>query len=317
MSTKTHHFKLGLFVISTVLMLIAGIIVLSAHLFVQDTLLLETYIDESVQGLSVGSPVMQRGVQIGTVKTITFVPQEYDMYYGTTEFFTYSKYVMVIMAIDRSTFPDMLEPDDIRLITKQWVASGLRLKLSYQGITGIAYVEADYVDDPQRYEPMKITWTPRNLYIPAMPSIFRSFTQSLDGIFETLDGIDFEGLAVTLNETLVSIKQLIAEAQIAETREDLAGLMADLRETNKYVQGLMDKSKGPEGGVSIPDAIAQFDRTLKRMEQFITAQQSEVEEIMANLRMASGNIRGMTETIKRYPSQLLFGDVPEPPEVAK
>ncbi|MCK4958127.1 MAG: MCE family protein [Planctomycetes bacterium] len=317
MSTKTHHFKLGLFVICTVLMLIAGIIVLSARLFVQDTLLLETYIDESVQGLSVGSPVMQRGVQIGSVKTITFVPGEYDMQYGSTEFFTYSKYVMVIMAIDRSTFPDILEPGDIRLITKQWIANGLRLKLSYQGITGIAYVEADYVDDPQRYEPMKITWKPRNLYIPSMPSIFRSFTQSIDGIFETLNGIDFEELAVTLDETLVSIKQLIADAQVAETREDLAGLMADLRETNKYVQGLMDESKGLDGGVNIPDAIAQFSRTLKRIEQFVTAQQSEVEDIMANLRIASGNLRNMTETLKRHPSQLLFGDAPEHPEVVK
>lgn len=317
MSTKTHHFKLGLFVISTVLMLVAGIVILSAHLFVQDTLLLETYIDESVQGLSVGSPVMQRGVQIGSVKTITFVPREYDMRYGTTEFFTYSKYVMVIMAISRSTFPEMLEPEDIRLLVKQWVAIGLRLKLSYQGITGIAYVEADYVDDPQRYEPMKITWSPRNLYIPAMPSIFRSFTQSLDGIFETLNGIDFEGLAVTLNETLVSVKQLIADAQIAETREELSGLMADLRETNKYVQGLLDKSKGLNGGVNIPDAIDQFSRTLKRMEQFVAAQQSDVEDIMANLRIASANLRNMTESLKRHPSQLLFGDAPGHPEVVK
>ena len=73
MATKANYFKIGLFVLATTGILTAGGIVLSSGFLTRETLLFETYIDESVQGLSVGSSVLHRGVQIGTVKQITFL----------------------------------------------------------------------------------------------------------------------------------------------------------------------------------------------------------------------------------------------------
>jgi len=52
MSANTNYFKLGVFVLCAIGILIAAIIVLSSGLLGSDAILLETYIDESVQGLS-------------------------------------------------------------------------------------------------------------------------------------------------------------------------------------------------------------------------------------------------------------------------
>ncbi len=195
MSTKANYLKIGVFVICTVIVLVAGTIVLSAGILKRDTLMLETYINESVQGLSVGSPVMRNGVQIGRVKEITFVTHvpEYGQSYGTEGFDTYSKYVMLVMVIDKSTFLPVPENEQIRVIVERWIQNGLRLKLSYQGITGIAYVEADF--DMGRYLPMEIGWEPKYIYIPSAPSMFISFTQSIERVFKLIESIKFDEIS--------------------------------------------------------------------------------------------------------------------------
>ena len=284
----------------------------------QNVFWLETYIDESVQGLSIGSPVMQRGVQIGSVKEITFVPNEYPMYYGTEEYGKYGKYVMVIMAIERENFMDLPQDDMVAktILNRLIEENGLRLKLAYQGITGVAYVEADYVD-PQRYEPMEIGWEPKRTYIPSAPSTLWSFTQSVDTILQKLDSIDFQATATLLDQTLDSINNAVADANIPATRQELVGLFSEIRETNKFVLMLMDESKGDESAVNIPQTIAQFNKTLKRMDDFVSGQQGEVEEVMANIKRVSANLRELTEYAKKYPSQVLFGSPPSRSEVIK
>ncbi|HEV57950.1 MAG TPA: MCE family protein, partial [Phycisphaerales bacterium] len=184
MKTKANYFKIGVFVLLVLGMLIAGLIALSARELIRDTIALETYIDESVLGLSVGSPVMQRGVQIGTVRQISFVPQEYGPELGElsdSAFQKYNRYVLVVAEVNRAALPSLPHNNEVANVIRESVANGLRLKISPQGITGIYYLEADYFD-PQRYPYIPVPWTPKRYYIPWAPSTLTSFTQSADRI---------------------------------------------------------------------------------------------------------------------------------------
>lgn len=272
--------------------------------------------DESVQGLSVGSPVLYRGVQIGTVKQITFLPRGYpeQIPYDSEAYHKYSRYVLVIMAVDRSNFPRDADDDTIRTIIKGWVLNGLRLKLAYQGITGISYMEADYIE-PQRQtdKPIDLEWEPKNIYIPAAPSLFKNLADSIESILKTLDTIDFEGIADSVVGTLDTIKVAVAEAEVPQLRAEVIGLMTDLRETNRLVMDMLDKSRSPDG-VNIPETIAQLDKTLRRLDKFVVIQQSEIEEILTNVRRTTENLRELTENLKKYPGFLIGGP---PAEVSK
>ncbi len=46
---------------------------------------------------------------------------------------------------------------------------GLRARIAAAGITGVYYVELDFVD-PERFPAMGVPWEPRHTYIPAIPS---------------------------------------------------------------------------------------------------------------------------------------------------
>lgn len=319
MSTKANHFKIGVFIISTIVLVVICIVVLSAGALTRDVIAMETYINESVQGLSVGSPVKRRGVLIGSVKTISFVSQEYTKKLAPPEFDRYSKYVMVTMAIDRAAFPDAVGKYDTlaRKRIEQWVQkTGLRLKLAYEGITGIAYLEVDYVD-PDRFPPVPLAWEPDSLYIPSAPSLFANFTQSIDSIFQVLDRIDFVGGAESMKQAFATFDQAVKDVQVDKLREEMLGLMSELRETNQAVLAMVDQPEKTKQPVRIPETVARLDMLLERMDKFVMSQESELYEIITNIREATENLRDLTGSAKEYPAQFIFGSPPTRSETVK
>ena len=63
MSAKANYFKIGVFTLSSAALALVGIVVLGAGTLFERSIMMETYIDESVQGLDVGAPIKFRGVK--------------------------------------------------------------------------------------------------------------------------------------------------------------------------------------------------------------------------------------------------------------
>src|SRR5882724_11390827 len=77
MHRATNDFKLGLFVLGGIFLLVAGLLALGARRYFEPKSLFETYVAGDVDGLAVGSPVELRGVQVGRVTRIDFSWNEY------------------------------------------------------------------------------------------------------------------------------------------------------------------------------------------------------------------------------------------------
>ena len=70
MSAKANYFKIGVFILSAAALAVVGVIVLGAGALFEKKIIMETYFDESVQGLGIGAPVKYRGVTVGSVEHI-------------------------------------------------------------------------------------------------------------------------------------------------------------------------------------------------------------------------------------------------------
>src|SRR5919201_6783238 len=92
---NTRYFRIGVFVITAIVIGVIGVVVLGGGKFFQKTNIIETYIDESVQGLDIGSPVKFRGVPVGNVEQISLTSVEYS---------TRRRYVLVRAGISPSIF---------------------------------------------------------------------------------------------------------------------------------------------------------------------------------------------------------------------
>lgn len=214
MIRKNDYFRLGIFIIVGTSMLIAVIIILGAGRYFQKTYPLETYFDESVNGLAVGSPVKLRGVKIGRVAEINFVTNKYPG--SHTEDI---RYVYVECEIDPELFQEIAEKDFLKKVNRD-VARGLRMRPTSLGLTGQLFLNIGYVD-PESNPPLAINWEPQYAYIPSVPS--------------TLSRI--EGAITTISKTLSSLKQ-----------EDIESIISDVKSIVNTIDKFMNTEGGREAG---------------------------------------------------------------------
>ena len=78
MSQKANYFKLGLFVIGAVAAGVAVLLIIGTGRWLKPRAVMETYFNESVQGLDIGSKMKYRGVVIGEVTRISFIYVKYE-----------------------------------------------------------------------------------------------------------------------------------------------------------------------------------------------------------------------------------------------
>src|SRR4029077_4640764 len=125
-------------------------------------IVMESYFNESVQGLEVGSKVMFRGVMIGNVTLGTFTHAEYELDPPLGQ----RKPLVLVRFQVRPNVLGRLANDEIAQILAAEVQKGLRVRQAPLGIPGFPYLEIDYVA-PKTTPPLAIEWKPEHFYIPS------------------------------------------------------------------------------------------------------------------------------------------------------
>ena len=219
---KFSYFKIGIFVISAVVIGVIGVVVLGAGAIFQKKSIVETYIDESVQGLDVGSPVKFRGVPVGRVDQITLTSVEYR---------TRLQYVLVRISISSNMFQFPInDPTSPQL--KSELNRGFRIRIAPQGLTGVAYLEADYLD-PERNPPLQIDWPPDYPYIPSATSRITQLSDAVEKILRSIGDIDISTLTQSMEKSLAAMTKLAESAKVdkigAQTNDRACGLRGTAR----------------------------------------------------------------------------------------
>ncbi len=243
MSAKANYFKIGVFILSATALALGGIIALGVGTLFEHPVLVETFIDESVQGLEVGSPIKFRGVKIGSVKQIDFVGHRYQSQVDEKELSRYAHYVVVIGAIRQT--PDELSEEQRAAKRKQDYAAGLRVRLASQGITGVLYLEADFLN-PQQYPPLEVPWETKGIYVPSAPSTITLVSQALGNIAKDLSQANVHQIAEHFDALILAMTTLANQANLGELRgragEVLTELQGTLHGTNKLVNSVEVKT---------------------------------------------------------------------------
>lgn len=290
MSERASYFRIGVFLLLGLAILALGLITFGATNAFRPQMEFETYIDGSVQGVDLGSAVKFRGVPVGRVKDISFTFNEYE---ESAERSGYN-YVVITMQVDKELFPDMFSRDITELLERN-IKEGMRVRIEPMGITGMNFLNIDYISDPERFPMLPIAWKPRNYYIPSAPGEITSILDSLNSIMHQVEQLNLHGIGETAVELFTSLNQAIKEADVAKLSADAQNVMSD----------------GQKALQEIKDAVDRLKVILGNLEPVSEIRSSDIQVILDNLRIASDNLRQLSSDAKRDPAQLLFGAPPK------
>ncbi len=323
MSTKANYFKLGLFVIAGVLAGLGVLLLLGVGNSLKKPLLVETYLDQSVQGLEVGSKVKYRGVDLGTVYSIGFARDRYEVGKPPEE---QKSYIMIEVAVSESAY-EMEGREEFLKVLKAEVARGLRFRLNALGITGLSYLELDYVN-PFRYPALEVTWIPENFYIPSAPGTLTKLLTSVEQVFRKLEDVDVGLVLTNLNRLLTTTESEIRSVQLARISDEATNLLAELRDSNQALQAILrdprlrelpasaattlDDLRAKIQRIDLDGIVARVNRTLSAAEGLFAGKDADLTTTLANLRAVSENLRAISEVARMQPSGLLLGAPPRP-----
>jgi ABC-type transporter Mla subunit MlaD len=328
--SRASSLRVGLLIIVGIVLILALVWFLRGGQVTHGTLL-ETYFDESVQGLQVGSDVQFRGVTVGRVTALGVVGAEYGRVPNpANEALNREVFVRYLIDVDRiGHFTSMAEA--VRL--------GLRARINSRLITGLSYIDLDFVN-PALYPPQKIPWKPEAEYVPSAPSTFQQVQDAGQQVLAKLNQVDLAKLvnALTavavdlqtelesgdLHQTLTAATALLNTADHAVKGADLPELSANLRKTSDALlqvannpdlakllgNGAMATARLAELTGRMSTLVTSLQATVRQAQAGTTTLQAGLQPILSNLSAASSSLRDLTQTLRQYPGQLLSGPPP-------
>lgn len=323
MSTRANHFKLGVFVLSGVGAVIGVLLLLGLGSSFHKPLMIETYLDQSVQGLEAGSKVNFRGVHFGTVSTIGFSRTRYEEGKPIEE---QRRYILIEVEVEEDQLREIGREAFLAFLRAE-VARGLRFRLNSQGITGLSFLELDYVD-PSRFPPLPVTWTPEHPYVPSAPGTLTKLLSSAEQVFRKLEGVDLAQVLTNLNRVLMTAEREVGNAQIGSISGQVTNLLLELRESNRALQAVL---KDPElkaipghaaetlktlkarvEALDLEGVVRRVEATLAAAQGFLAGKEPDLAAALANLKTLTENLKMLTESARNHPSGLLLGLPPKP-----
>jgi paraquat-inducible protein B len=315
MSTPTNQWKLGLFVVMGLALLVGAIVFFGARSLRTETVEYKTYFDESVQGLDPGAPVKYRGVTIGGVYTIDVAQDR--------------RHVEITIKLD------VKELENMRLVekgpgigTRIAMPPDMRAQLGSTGITGVKFVQLDFFsvkDNPLPSLPFPV---PAN-YIPAAPSMMTKLEESvvkavnsfpelaaqlvtlLARVNHILEEVEGQGLpektAIVLKQSsalLADISTRVSQLDVGAMSTQAKETLANLNAATVKMDRLMDKVAGDKGlfasAQRTSDAVGELARDSSGVGR-------ELETTLHEVQQAAASIRKLADALERDPDMLIKG----------
>jgi paraquat-inducible protein B len=320
MKTKLSPTLAGTFVIGALMLMIAALLTLqSCDVFSRPGHFV-AYFHQSVQGLGVGSAVKLRGVPLGRVKSIRV---QYDEKARQSQ-------VVVIAELNQNMVVDdagqRIKLTD-RVTLQRLIDQGLRARIDLVGITGLQFVELDFVD-PQQFPAAQAVRDAEYPVVPTLRSGMSELVENLSKIAGNLNKVDFAGLGQELKSLLATVNQqaggldlqkmVTTVTSAASSIDALAGsaeakaAFANLNRTATDVQGLVAKLDTQVEPVSaeLVRSLHSFRDAAQSVQKLLGPQSGlgdEASKTLRQLTQTAESLQALADFLERNPNALITG----------
>lgn len=313
---------IGAFVVGAVALAVAAVLIFGSERFLTRKMHVVMYFEGSVKGLNVGSPVMFRGVKIGSVTNIDLLFEPANLTFK----------VPVIAEI---------EPEKVGVLGTQdmpaenyfqpLVDKGMRAQLQVQSfVTGQLMVAMDFFPDKPA---IFVGLDKRYQEIPTVPSSFEEISKTIgelpihelvSKLTSAVDGLNKLVNSPEIIATIRSVDMTVREtgAVLKTINDQLGPIVTNLKDTSANLMSAtakVDQALSGENGlparldetlIAARNTLQQAERTLATLESSTSAQSPLAVEISGTLEEISSSarsVRFLSDYLQQHPEALLRG----------
>jgi len=271
MAKQASKTVIGVFVISSIAMLVAGVIIFGSGNIFKKKNKYVMFFEDSVKGLTVGAPVIWRGVKVGSVSSIVLRANPKD----------YTINVPVEIEVDPKNIEVEGERGILAVQLKRLIDKGLRARLALQSlVTGSAMIEVEFLPNT----PIRLTGLdPRYPEIPTVRS-------PMGKLAKKLEDLPVEKIAGKLADILDHLDMLIADPDIKKIIGNLNVATGKLDRVIDNADRLVVDTNSEIKGLSqnVNQQVTQLSNT---METTLATTQKLLENASKNLQGVASDAR--------------------------
>jgi paraquat-inducible protein B len=240
MAKRVSPTAIGVFVIASLAILMAAVIVVGSGRLFRKPIRFICMFQGDLNGLKVGAPVKVRGVQIGSVASIRLqlTPTEGQLRQGVNEL-----RLPVILDIDRSQITALggtgaaLGQSGFEDLIKR----GLRAQLQTESLlTGLLYIDLDLHPGARLNFAIEPGSGPYR-EIPTVPTQLEAVQEQANKALARLERIDMQALVVSVTSAANAINGVASSPALKATLASLQETTANLNRTIISVRGTIDR----------------------------------------------------------------------------
>jgi phospholipid/cholesterol/gamma-HCH transport system substrate-binding protein len=296
--TRANHVLIGLFTILVTLLGVFFALWAANYAANRDWDEYDVIFKEAVTGLGTGGIVQYNGINVGEVRKLSLDPKD-----------------------PRKVIAR------IRLAADTPVKIDTKAKLAFVGLTGVAQIQlTGGLPESPRLLPTPDRKVP---VIPTTPSALQNIAEAANDIVERLRTVLSDQNIERISGTLDDVHQVTST--IAAQKEDVAGLIRNLRDATAQLNITLGKAQGSLDTIdrevvkNLPEIMAKLDRTLGALEStarnangmiadnreavasFSQDGLAQVGPTLAELRELMRDLRRVTSRLDRNPGSYVTG----------
>jgi phospholipid/cholesterol/gamma-HCH transport system substrate-binding protein len=281
MTSQSKKFKIGLFVIAGIALMIAVLVWLGASRYFEEGKTVVAYFSESVQGLEADSTVKFRGVPVGRVSAIRLAPD--------------GRLIEVVMSLARHFK----------------VTDDLGIKMSLLGLTGLKYLEIDTFPSEQRREAVLYDFQPRYPVIATYPSDIKEFGSALDNLFQKVKTVDARQISQNLVSVTGQLDKFLRDGKLDKIATETSDTLKEVKDAARKVHDEITRNQPGKQAVRALDKASGFfdesSETARNVDRMVRRTDKSLSYLTQKLDTVADNLIAFTRMIRQKPSSILFG----------
>lgn len=205
MSRQSNPKIVGAFLLGAIALVVSAVMLLADGGFWRDRPAYIMYFEGSATGLQVGSPVVFRGVKIGSVESIGLSVDEKKLNFLVPVVIRTDQYVLKNLEGESVALSDIAENSEL-------LQRGLRARLkTWSFLTGQLYIDLDFYPD----RPSQLYGNGKGIpEIPTLPTEVEEFTNKLDKL-------NVEKLVEDISTISESVRALVTSPEVSHAVQSL------------------------------------------------------------------------------------------------